>query len=300
MTRKKSHSIGVRSAAMLTAAAVISGGAFIGLGGAAFAAEIETDAAFQATGMEAAGTTGGTTALQFARIAYKDFGNGGNTINVSLTKKTNLGRGWDASAANPYAGQVIFTFNNKTFYEQIASITVSGVAYAGEQDGRLWKYNVVGSGTEYGLIGSVTESDVVITLKDGATLESLGLAETPLAMDMVWTNMKGQVVPESMANTIIEATNNLQQTDENMLVDAPSWMRVHPGAKVIYDPETRTIKTLHTFTPTMDVAIVEPNRVYYPKEYVPEALLPYFEDTVNLYRSDIDGKAIKGVTPQPI
>lgn len=220
-----------------------------GVIGGAQAAGLDADAAYEVTGVEPADSEPGGrhTRLRYARLSYKEVAEDGGVVKLALSKWTILTTNYNANKNIPYSGQILFTFNNPTFYTQIESVTVNGVVYTSEKDGRLWRHDIDTGGAQYDLPGSATESEVVVTLKDGQTIESLGLSDLPIAMDMVWTNNRGQSIPESQSNTTIQVQASLNSDDADQVIKRNGWVKVKPGSQLVYDAKTRSIKTIHSW-----------------------------------------------------
>ncbi|MDD7319040.1 MAG: thrombospondin type 3 repeat-containing protein, partial [Prevotellaceae bacterium] len=210
-------------------------------------------------------------------------------IKLNLQKWMNSGVGWAANPAIPYSGQILLTFFNTTFYEQIASLTVNGVPYVSESGGQLWRHDVVGSGTGYASLGVVTNSDVIITLKSGVTLDSLGLTDTPINVNMAWTTADGNIAGTSLSGTTILKQGEIV---ENVDPLREAFVRGKPGGMVYLDVANRTLNTVHTFKPNENFLQTDFAGVMYIKEYFPAELLPYFEPTASIVRTDETGSTV--------
>ena len=60
-------------------------------------------------------------------------------------------------------------------------------------DGALWMISITDAPLKYNLIGVVTNHEIKITLKDGKTLEELGLSEEKISFNSLWTKHNGAI-----------------------------------------------------------------------------------------------------------
>ena len=150
-----------------------------------------------------AGETDGV--LDYARTDFtKEDSNG---IHLNVTKWATLARSWGETTKGPYNGRYLLNFFDDEFYKQIDSITVNGVQFEKESDGALWKVPINNATFQSGLIGVVTNTDVVIKLKNGATLDSLGLASKKIDFTTVWVRGDGKADKGGYDNGFILKNN---------------------------------------------------------------------------------------------
>ena len=94
---------------------------------------------------------------------------------------------WGLSNTEPYAGRFLLNFHRVEFYEQIQNVSiVSGnnvTEFDKEANGALWTVPINTRTWASGKIGVVTNSQIRITLKNGQTLESLQLENTPISFE---------------------------------------------------------------------------------------------------------------------
>ena len=268
------------------ALALSLGGAFAALVNAPqAAAALNTESPFEAQGLEM------KTNLRYATINFEGVETKGDTdvITLNLQKWMNNSTGWGADAAIPYSGQILLTFANPKFYEQIASITVNGVPYVPESDGRLWRHDIVKGGVGYASVGVVTNSNVVITMKSGVTLDTLGLADIPVNVQMAWTTNKGIIAGTSVSGTTIIKNGDIVENTDDL---RSGLVAGKPGGTVQFDVENRTLRTVHTFKNNENFLQTDYQGVLYIKEYFPAEFLPYFEPTVSIVRTDPNGSTV--------
>lgn len=150
-----------------------------------------------------AGETDGV--LDYARTDFtKEDSNG---IHLNVTKWATLARSWGHTDDGPYNGRYLLNFFESDFYEQIDSITVNGKQFEKEANGALWKVEISNATFQSGLIGVVTNTDVVIKLKNGATLDSLGLASKKIDFTTVWVRGDGKADKGGYDNGFILKNN---------------------------------------------------------------------------------------------
>ena len=247
-----------------------------------------------------AGETDGV--LDYARTDFtKEDSNG---IHLTVTKWAKLPGTWGGTDEGPYNGRFLLNFFNDEFYTQIESITVNGVQFEKEADGALWKVPINNQTLQSGLIGVITNTDVVIKLKNGATLDSLGLASKKIDFTTVWVRSDGKAdkggydngfilknnpnVPELPTNTSKGNTNYLGTglnglgTDGTQSKDG-NFSGGHAGKMVSYDAQTKTIKSTVSFKPDQNFLQANSAWVLYINEVIPQELLQYIDtDNVTL------------------
>ena len=150
-----------------------------------------------------AGETDGV--LDYARTDFTKEDSDG--IHLTVTKWAKLPGSWGDTNKGPYNGRYLLNFFDDEFYKQIDSITVNGKQFEKEADGALWKVEISNATFQSGLIGVITNTDVVIKLKNGATLDSLGLASKKIDFTTVWVRGDGKADKGGYANGFILKNN---------------------------------------------------------------------------------------------
>ena len=247
-----------------------------------------------------AGETDGV--LDYARTDFtKEDSNG---IHLTVTKWAKLPGSWGGTDKGPYNGRFLLNFFETDFYTQIDSITVNGVQFEKEADGALWKVPINNQTLQSGLIGVITDTDVVIKLKDGKTLDSLGLASKKIDFTTVWVRSDGKAdkagydngfilknnpnVPELPANPKNGNTNYLGTGVNGLGSDGTqskdgNFSGGHAGKMVSYDAQTKTIKSTVSFKPDQNFLQANSGWVLYINEVIPQELLQYIDtDNVTL------------------
>jgi len=247
-----------------------------------------------------AGETDGV--LDYARTDFTKEDSTG--IHLTVTKWAKLAGSWGGTDKGPYNGRYLLNFFETDFYTQIESITVNGVQFEKEADGALWKVPINNQTLQSGLIGVITNTDVVIKLKDGKTLDSLGLASKKIDFTTVWVRADGKAdkggydngfilknnpnVPELPTNSSSGNENylgtglNLLENDGTKSKDG-NFSGGHAGKMVSYDAETKTIKSTVSFKPDQNFLQANSGWVLYINEVIPQELLQYIDtDNVTL------------------
>jgi len=247
-----------------------------------------------------AGETDGV--LDYARTDFtKEDSNG---IYLTVTKWAKLPGSWGGTDKGPYNGRFLLNFFNDEFYKEIESITINGTAFEKEAEGALWKVPINNQTLQSGLIGVITNRDIVIKLKNGKTLDSLGLASKKIDFTTVWVRADGKAdkggydngfilknnpnVPElpankknGNANYLGEGLNGLG-TDGTQSKDG-NFSGGHAGKMVSYDAQTKTIKSTVSFKPDQNFLQANSAWVLYINEVIPQELLQYIDtDNVTL------------------
>ena len=201
---------------------------------------------------------------------------------------TNGASEFATDASNQFAGKYILSFSNDTFYKQIDRVTVDDTSMEKVDDGALWMIPAVGN-LKTGLIGVNTNHDIKIMLKNGQTLEKLGLADKEISFNSLWIKSNGAIAEESVSNGFILQNNpnvkNEKQTD---------FTNGRVTQRVVFDAKTMSLKSIHTFKPIENYLQTDYNWVVYVKERIPVELLQYIDrDEVYIYCSDYQGEAQK-------
>ncbi|MCG2138693.1 putative Ig domain-containing protein [Staphylococcus epidermidis] len=211
--------------------------------------------------------------------------NTGSVIKLNLTKWLSL----QSDFVN--GGKVNLSFAQSDFYTQIESITLNDVKMDTTNNGQNWNAPINGSTVRSGLIGSVTNHDIVITLKNSQTLSSLGYSNNkPVYLTHTWTTNDGAIAEESIQVASItptldsKAPNTIQKSD---------FTAGRMTNKIKYDSSQNSIKSVHTFKPNENFLQTDYRAVLYIKEQVNKELIPYIDpNSVKLYVSDPDGNPI--------
>ena len=247
-----------------------------------------------------AGETDGVLDYARTEFAKEDI----NGIYLTVTKWAKLPGSWGGTDKGPYNGRFLLNFFNDEFYTQIESITVNGVQFEKEADGALWKVPINNKTFQSGLIGVITNTDVVIKLKNGATLDSLGLASKKIDFTTVWVRSDGKADKGGYDNGFILKNNpnvpalptnsssgneyylgtglNSLENDGTKSKDG-NFSGGHAGKMVSYDAQTKTIKSTVSFKPDQNFLQANSGWVLYINEVIPQELLQYIDtDNVTL------------------
>ena len=255
-----------------------------------------------------AGETDGV--LDYARTEFAKEDSTG--IHLTVTKWAKLPGSWGGTDKGPYNGRFLLNFFETDFYTQIESIIVNGVQFEKEADGALWKVPINNQTLQSGLIGVITNTDVVIKLKNGKTLDSLGLASKKIDYTTVWVRSDGKAdkggydngfilknnpnVPELPANKKNGNANYLGEGMNGLGSDGTqskdgNFSGGHAGKMVSYDAQTKTIKSIVSFKPDQNFLQANSGWVLYINEVIPQELLQYIDtDNVTLGVSTPTGK----------
>ena len=247
-----------------------------------------------------AGETDGV--LDYARTEFKK--EDSNGIYLTVTKWAKLPGSWGGTDKGPYNGRFLLNFFNDEFYKEIESITINGTAFEKEAEGALWKVPINNQTLQSGLIGVITNRDIVIKLKNGKTLDSLGLASKKIDFTTVWVRSDGKADKGGYDNGFILKNNpnmpalptnsssgnenylgtglNLLENDGTKSKDG-NFSGGHTGKIVSYDAETKTIKSTVSFKPDQNFLQANSGWVLYINEVIPQELLQYIDtDNVTL------------------
>ena len=248
--------------------------------------------------------------LDYARTDYtKEDSNG---IHLTITKWAKLPGTWGGTDNGPYNGRYILNFFDDEFYSHIDSITVNGVQFEKESNGALWKVPINNQTVQSGLIGVITNTDVVIKLKNGATLDSLGMASKRIDFTTVWVRSDGKADKAGYDNGFIlknnanvpELPSNPKNGNEYYLGTGLNGLTGdgtkskdgnfsggHTGKAVSYDAKNKLIKSTVSFKPDQNFLQANSGWVLYINEVIPKELLKYIDtDNVRLGVSTPTGK----------
>ena len=241
-----------------------------------------------------AGETDGV--LDYARTDFtKEDASG---IHLTVTKWAKLASSWGDTDKGPYNGRFLINFFDDDFYKQIQSIEVNGVQFEKEADGALWKVPINNQTLQSGLIGVVTNRDVIIKLKNGATLTSLGLDSKKIDFTTTWVRADGKADKGGNDNGFILKNNpnvpalpsnsgagnddylgtglNLLTTDGTQSKDG-NFSGGNTGKLVSYDAKNKVIKSTVSFKPDQNFLQANSGWVLYINEVVPKELLKYID-----------------------
>ena len=243
--------------------------------------ELDTSSHFTATGVL-------DSSLRYASTVYNKVDATGK-IMLTMTKWADGSTGWATNKNNEFAGKYLLYFSNDTFYKEIESITIDGVALEQKDEGALWMVPITKI-PKYALIGVVTNHDVTITLKDGKTLTDLGLADKAVSFGSVWIQNDGTIASESISNGyILENNPNIKNEKE------AGFTAGQMTQKVMFDINSMSLKSVHTFKPNENYIQSDYGWVIYVKEQIPTELLQYIDrDNITIYNSDLSGKLNSG------
>lgn len=279
-----------RGAAAMVLALSVAGAAVPNLAMAAIPTAdraMDTTTHYNATGVE-------TSSLRYAFTRYNGVDADG-AIRLTVTKWASGATGWGTDKNNPYAGQYILSFTNDEFYKQIESIQIDGgsKAYLVKHDnGAMWTVAANNTNLQTGLIGVVTNRDLKIKLKDGKTLENMGMDSTAIGFESVWVKGNGAIARESVSTGFIQQNGSMNKGEMNS-----GFTSGKMGNSVVMDTHNMRINSVHTFKPDENYLQTDYEWVLYIKEQIPEALLPYIEPgEVEIYNSNTQGSPNSGRT----
>ena len=250
--------------------------------------------------------------------------NDDGTISLTGTSWTRLAGGWAKDKAFPLGAHMILNFQNPTFYENIEKITIkptasgSAQSFTPHEDGSVWSVPIANNTVASGGIGASYDHPITITLKNGKTLNALGLANTPLSFSSAWITGKdyGRVIPnklvrESIDNSWFIASDNAKKTaSDNGLTNAftgtpGKGVNTQPTLKVLprftSDGKADSIELVYTMKVSAAMGVVNLGSntfqsVPYIEQELPKSLLPYLDlNETYIYKSDADGSAVSGV-----
>jgi len=238
--------------------------------------------------------------LDYARTDYTKEDSDG--IHLTITKWAKLPGTWGGTDKGPYNGRYILNFFDDEFYTQIDSITVNGVQFEKEANGALWKVPINNQTVQSGLIGVITNTDVVIKLKNGKTLDSLGMASKRIDFTTLWVRSDGKADKAGYDNGFILKNNtnvptlpsNPSNGNEYYLGTGVNGLGSdgtkskdgnfsggHTGKAVSYDAKNKVIKSTVSFKPDQNFLQANSGWVLYINEVIPKELLKYI-DTNNV------------------
>ncbi|AVP36287.1 Ig-like domain-containing protein [Staphylococcus felis] len=224
------------------------------------------------------------TQLRFAGISQMEAQTTSH-IHLMLTKWLDLKNEFTRG------GKIHLSFRQEKFFKAIEGITINGVRMETTNNGQDWSAPVSGSTVKSGLIGVVTNTPVVITLKGNQTLESLGYSyEHPVHLTHTWTTNSGEIAAESIQQTTITPQLNPKAPKETRLTSFVSGRMIN---RLLYQHNKKTIYSMHIYKPDQSFWRTDYGWVLYIKEQIPKKLLPYIDtSSIKLYVSDEFGNPI--------
>ena len=271
-----------------SALSVVIGMSALGAGPApAFAAngldgpkDIDTSLHYTPTGIE-------DSSLRYAGTTFNRVEPDGTiSMTVSNWRETNPIGEWRTSKDNEFAGHYVLTFSDPEFFKQIDTITIRNVSLEKRDDGALWMTEIKDAVFDTILIGVVRNQDMKITLKDGQTLEGLGLADQPIGFSSVWIKSNGAAARESISSGYILQNNPDLSTNQK----ETGFLSGRMTQRVFFDLESRTIRSVHTFKSDENYLQTDYNWVVGVKERVPAELAAFIDrDNVTIQNTNEDG-----------
>lgn len=251
----------------------------------------------------------GMTSLAYAGITFVKAQ--GDTITLNWSNLNYGGTYWKIVTENKedsyyFAGRYVLEFIDPEFYQNIESIKVkSGVRedtmenyydVGTEKDGSLWTHAIAGSAMWPGKTNSNTIATVTIKLKNGQTLDSLGLKDKKIKFSSMWlTGFGGTTVPNFIAEESMSSGYIYDKTAENNYHNS-GLTRDGLTAKVLIEGSQENqfneIRTVHQYKPITKYLDSLPGGGYAAviEEAFPPELEPFIDwDNVYIYASDTYG-----------
>ena len=210
-----------------------------------------------------------------------------DSLSMTFTYWFSGSAGWGTDPANKYAGKYLLSFTNNTFYKQIDKVILADISLEKHNDGAMWSLPVTKL-PNYALIGLSRNQPVKITLKNGQTLESLNLQDTPIGFNSVLTTNKGAIASNSISNGYILLNNKKNENEKES-----EFTKGKANQRIKFNVDDMTIRSIHTFKPDENFLQTDYSWVVYVKEQIAPELLPYIDtDNIKIYCSDLDGVKI--------
>ena len=210
-----------------------------------------------------------------------------DSLSMTFTYWFSGSTGWETDPANEYAGKYLLSFTNNTFYKQIDKVILADISLEKHNDGAMWSLPVTKL-PNYALIGLSRNQPVKITLKNGQTLESLNLQDTPIGFNSVLTTNKGAIASNSISNGYILLNNKKNENEKES-----EFTKGKANQRIKFNVDDMTIRSIHTFKPAENFLQTDYSWVVYVKEQIAPELLPYIDtDNIKIYCSDLDGVKI--------
>ena len=209
------------------------------------------------------------------------------SLSMTFTYWFSGSAGWGTDPTNEYAGKYFLSFTNDTFYKQIDKVILDDISLEKHSDGAMWSLPVTKL-PNYALIGVSRNQPVKITLKNGQTLESLNLQDTPIGFNSILMTNKGAIASNSISNGYILQNNNNNKNEKES-----GFTKGKVNQRIKFNVDDMTIRSIHTFKPAENFLQTDYSWVVYVKEQIPPELLPYIDtDNIKIYCSDLDGVKI--------
>ena len=242
---------------------------------------LDTTTHYTATGID------NNANLRYSSTVFNKVEDDGS-LSMTFTYWFSGSTGWGTDSANEYAGKYLLSFTNDTFYKQIDKVILDDISLEKHNDGAMWSLPVTEL-PNYALIGLSRNQPVKITLKNGQTLESLNLQDTPIGFNSVLTTNKGAIASNSISNGYILHNNNNNKNEKES-----SFTKGKVNQRIKFNVDDMTIRSIHTFKPAENFLQTDYSWVVYVKEQIPPELLPYIDtDNIKIYCSDLEGVKIK-------
>lgn len=257
----------------------------------------------------------GTTSLIYAGITFEK--TEGDTIILKWSKWNKGGTYWatDTDYKNDsyyFAGRYVLEFTDPEFYQNIEYIKViSGTREetmenyydeGTEKSGSLWTHKIEDSAMWPGIIGANTISTVTIKLKNGQTLDSLGLRDKKIKFSSMWlTGKGGNTTPNFIAEESISSGYIYDKTKEKDIHKSNLTMDGFTSKAMFVEGDSKKfdeIKTVHQYKPAIKYESSTPGGGYVAviEETFPAELTDFIDwDNVYIYSSDIYGNPTKNV-----
>lgn len=160
---------------------------------------LDTTTHYTATGID------NNANLRYSSTVFNKVEDDGS-LSMTFTYWFSGSAGWGTDPTNEYAGKYLLSFTNDTFYKQIDKVILDDISLEKHSDGAMWSLPVTKL-PNYALIGVSRNQPVKITLKNGQTLESLNLQDTPIGFNSILTTTKGAIASNSISNGYILQNN---------------------------------------------------------------------------------------------
>ena len=241
---------------------------------------LDTTTHYTATGID------NNANLRYSSTVFNKVEDDGS-LSMTFTYWFSGSAGWGTDPANEYAGKYLLSFTNDTFYKQIDKVILDDISLEKHSDGAMWSLPVTKL-PNYALIGVSRNQPVKITLKNGQTLESLNLQDTPIGFNSILTTTKGAIASNSISNGYILQNNNKNKNEKES-----GFTKGKVNQRIKFNVDDMTIRSIHTFKPNENFLQTDYSWVVYVKEQIPPELLPYIDtDNIKIYCSDLDGVKI--------
>ncbi len=233
-------------------------------------------------------------------------------IHLNVSKWAGKSNVWGYTEKGSYNGRFLLNFFDDEFYTKIESVTVNGESFEKEADGALWKVPINAKTFSSGIIGAVTNHDVVIRMQSGKSLEQLGLQDKKIDFITKWINQDNIALASGNAQGYILINNPDKPAEpadprqgsedyikagmDGLYIDGSkdgrdgNFTEGNMGKRVEYDGRKKEIYSTVTWKPGQNFMQSNSGWVLYINEKIPVELVKYIdENKVYLYASDIYG-----------